>query len=633
VSPPVIALAGAPNVGKSTLFNRLTGAGVAMGNWPGTSTEFARGTWRPRGDGLAEASYTLIDLPGAYSLDAASAGEQAAADLLGGRDRPDATIVVADAAHLARSLYLVAQMRETDARVVVALTMADVAARRGLRVDAGVLGRRLGSPVVLVDPRRRKGEEDLAAAVRDVLQAPAKSRPVRVVSAAMGGHGSFVREDERFAWIERAVSGAVTEVPTRGARWGDRLDRWVLAPVVGPLIFLAAMWIVLQATTLLATPLQHGLDMLFTRVVAGGARAGLGGLGLRGTWIEGLAVDGLIGGVGMVLSFAPLMTIMFALLALLEDSGYLARAAVVTDSTMRRLGLPGQAFLPLIVGFGCNVPAIAATRILPRREHRLLTVLLVPFTSCTARLTVYLLVGSVFFGRWAGTVVFAMYVVSVLLVVGVGIVLRRALWRGIGDQPMVLDLPPYQHPTVSLIAAVTWQRLRGFLQTAGGIIVAAVVVVWLLEAIPAGPGVGGFGDVPLDHSVLAGMTRAAAPVFAWAGFGDWRLVAGLLVGFVAKEAVISTWAQTFTVVAPGPGHVGGLGDAVHEAFAAASGGHELAAVAAFLVFLLAYTPCAATLASQVREIGARWTAFGMAVQLTLAWVLAVVVFRIGVMLA
>jgi ferrous iron transport protein B len=330
----------------------------------------------------------------------------------------------------------------------------------------------------------------------------------------------------------------------------------------------------------------------------------------------------------MLLTFVPLMGLMFVLLAVLEDSGYLARAAVVTDRLMRTIGLPGRAFLPLIVGFGCNVPAISATRILPDARQRLLTVLLIPFTSCSARLTVFVMLGTVFFGDKAGTAVFAMYVLSVLLVILVGLVLRRTLWRTMGTEPLIIDLPAYHLPTLRLTASVTWQRLQSFLKTASGLIVITVCAVWALQAIPTTGGQS-FGQVPVQDSVYGVVARTIAPVFAPAGFGQWQTASALMVGFVAKEAVISSWAQTYAAEDPRPGQVGVLGDHLRAAFDQSSGGHTLPAVLAFMVFLLAYTPCVATLATQRREIGTRWTLFGIAMQLVTAWVLAVVVFQVG----
>lgn len=636
---PVVALVGAPNTGKSTLFNALTGARVTMGNWPGTTVEVSRGLWKTTtaaatctcdectcDDAEQRLDITLVDLPGAYSLDPHSPDEELTRQLLVGvpdDERPDLCVVACDASRLANSLYLVAQLRERRLPILVALTMVDVAAKRGITVDPATLSQALGCPVVAIDPRRRAGLEALAAAVRDGLGRPAPaSRPVPSTT------DQLELDDDRFGWIAGAVA-AGTSAPAEHARtFSDTVDRWVTAPVLGPLIFLGVMWLVFQITTAVAAPLQDLLDGVFAGPVSDGATWLLGSLGLGGSWVEGLVVDGLIAGVGMLLTFVPLMTLMFVLLALLEDSGYLARAAVVTDRLMRAIGLPGRAFLPLIVGFGCNVPAISATRILPSARQRVLTALLVPFTSCTARLTVFVMLGSVFFGPYAGTAVFAMYVVSIHLVVLAGLVLRRTLWRTMGTDPLIIDLPAYQVPTLRLTASVTWVRLKGFLQTASGIIVATVCAVWLFQSIPTQPGQA-FGEVPVAQSAYGVAAQAITPVFAPAGFAQWQTTSALVVGFVAKEAVVSSWAQTYALEEPSGADPGSLGERVRSDFEASSGGHPVPAALAFMVFLLAYTPCVATLAAQWREIGPKWTLFGVAMQLATAWLLAVAVFQVG----
>lgn len=636
---PAVALVGVPNTGKSTLFNALTGSRVTMGNWPGTTVEVSRGVWKMTTRTAActcevctcapeqRLDITLVDLPGAYSLEPHSPDEALTRELLisgPAEERPDLCVVTCDASRLANSLYLVSQLRELGMRVLVALTMVDVAAKSGIQVDTAALSDSLGCPVVGIDPRRRGGLDALADAVRESLAEPMLTpRPVPANA------DSLTLDDDRFDWIAHAVQ-ASTRAPAQAPRtFSDRVDRLMTAPILGPLTFLAVMWLVFQLTTTVAAPIQDALDAFFSGPVSDAARAGFAGLGLGGSWVEGLVVDGLIAGVGMLLTFVPLMALMFVLLALLEDSGYLARAAVVTDRTMRAIGLPGRAFLPLIVGFGCNVPAVSGTRILPTARQRILTALLVPFTSCTARLTVFVMMGAIFFGPYAGTAVFAMYLTSILIIIAVGYGLRKTLWRGEPVEPLIIDLPAYQVPTWRLTASVAWMRLRGFLQTASGIIVATVAAVWLLQSIPTQPGEV-FGQVPVEDSVYGMVAQGVAPVFAPAGFGAWQSASTLIVGFVAKEAVISSWAQTYAVAEPTDGAApGDLGAQVLATFTESSGGHPVAAALAFMIFLLAYTPCVATLAAQWREIGPKWTLFGLVLQLAVAWTLAVIVFQIG----
>lgn len=612
---PVLALVGAPNSGKSTLFNALTGAKVQTGNWPGTSVEISRGLWNAQPE-----AFDIIDLPGAYSLDPMSPDEEFTRDMLVEAppcERPDVVVVLVDATAPARGLNLAFQIAEHPYRLVIGVTKEDIAKQQGISIDTSALSHEVGIPVVSVNGRRRENLDALEYEVARAMHTePRTIRP----NADL---------DQRFVDLDAAEKAAVSRTDT-GEPLSHRVDRLVLHPVLGPILFLAVMWAVFFITTTVAGPLQDGLEAFITGPVSAAARSIL-----PDNWlITGLLVDGLIGGVGMVLTFAPLLALMFLCLAVLEDSGYMARAAVVTDRVMRAIGLPGKAFIPIVVGYGCNVPAISATRVLGDVRHRILTCLLIPFTSCSARLIVFMMLAQVFFPAHAGSAVFAMYVLSIALVVLVGLALRRTVWRAMPAEALVIDLPAYQLPTFRLTISVMWVRLKGFLHTAGGIIVATVVVIWLLMSIPVTGG-HSFNEeaVPPQDSAYGAVAQAMSPVFAPAGFDSWSLTGPLVTGFVAKETLISTWAQTYAVEdvtddAPEEQAESPLASHIRADFDAASGGHGLAAVWAYMVFLLAYTPCVATVAAQRREIGWKWTLIGFALQLGSAWILAVGVFQV-----
>jgi ferrous iron transport protein B len=630
---PTIAMVGSPNVGKSTLFNAITGSRRKVGNWPGTSVEVGRCRWRIGTGAGTHAVVDLLDLPGAYSLDPLSPDERLTRTLLLDvpmAERPDLIVIAINAADIARGLYLLSQIREQPVRVVVALTMVDVARRRGTRIEVPTLQDELGVPVVVVDPRRRAGVDALAPAVAAALAGPPPEPVDR--TAGLGDiedPTDLDLADARFDWIVGAVDAAVRRTGPDPITWSDRVDRVVTSRLAGPLVFLAVMWGLFQLTTAGAAPLVDTLNRLVSGPVTTGAASLLGVGGLSGTWIEGLVLDGLVAGVGMVLSFVPLMALMFVLLALLEDSGYLARAAVVADRLMRTIGLPGRAVVPLVVGFGCNVPAISATRVLPDARHRLVTALLVPFTTCSARLPVYVLVSAALFGERSGNVVFGMYLASILLVVVGGLMLRATLLRDARHEPLVLDLPGYQVPMPRVIAAMTWSRLAAFLRTATGIIVLTIMAVWLLSAVPV-RGDAGFGTVPVKDSAFGAVAAAVAPAFEPAGFGDWHLTGALVAGFVAKEAVISSLGQTYAAEEPQDlRRPGQLGDSLRADLTASSGGHPRLAGIAFLLFLLGYTPCVATVTAQARELGRRWALISVGLGLAVAWTASVAVFQIG----
>lgn len=625
---PTVALVGSPNVGKSTLFNSVTGARQQVVNAPGTTVELATGTWR-------DADVTLLDLPGVYSLHPSTPDEQVTADAVVGTvagaaaraaHEVELVVVLVDATAVARSLYLVGQVATTGRSALVALTMRDVAEARGVVVDADALSRALGVPVVGVDPRTGDGVADLSEAVRDALAAP---RRLRAPEASDDLDDPLARAERMFAWVQRVsaeagLDGQAAPAPRR--TWSDRVDAVLLRPWVGLPVLLAVMWALFQVVTVAAAPLMDAVDTAVNGWL-GGALTSL--LAPAPDWLGSFVVDGVLAGVATVASFVPLMGLMFVAVALLEDSGYLARAAFVADRAMRAVGLNGRAVLPLVVGFGCNLPALSATRVLPHARQRLLTSLLVPLTSCTARLTVYLMLAAVFFPESPGTAVLAMYVGSALLVIGGGALLRRTAFRDLAREPFVLALPAYQRPRLRAIAASTWVRVRSFVVKAGAVIVTTLSVVWVLMAVPATTG-HALADVPVEDSVYGRVADGIAPVFAPAGFADWHASSALMTGFVAKEVVVGSMAQTYAVAEPeDPSLPGDLGSQLYATFDRTSGGAPAAAALAFMVFVLAYTPCLPTMAEQARLLGWRWTAGAVAGQLVLAWLLAIAVFQVG----
>jgi len=330
----------------------------------------------------------------------------------------------------------------------------------------------------------------------------------------------------------------------------------------------------------------------------------------------------------VVFSFLPLLALVFTALGVLDGSGYLARAAVVADRAMRVIGLDGRAVLPLMVGFGCNVPAIEATRVLPRARQRLIAGLLVPYTSCSARLTVYLLLAAAFFPGSAGTVIFGLYLTSVALVAIGGLAFRKLVPTN-GEperESLVLVLPPYQWPDLRTLWHSIAARLRGFMREAGAVIVIALVAMWALAAIPVRGGYG-VAEVPIADSAFGVGAKAAAPALAPLGLGDWHIAAALASGFVAKEVAVGALAETYAVDGTGDGTA--LATRLRETLAETSGGHPRAAALAFMVFALAYTPCLATVAQMKRSLGRRWTTIGVGVQLVVAWVLGALVFQIA----
>ena len=645
-----VVFVGNPNVGKSSMFNALLGARTRTMNAPGTTVSITCGQYhyeKPKTAGNAQ-NWQFVDTPGTYSLAPMSPDEQVAVNALTGMSGmpvPDLAVVVLDATALSRSLYLLSMVVELGLPTVVALTMNDLAVRNGCGVDAERLSHLLdGMPVVAIDGRTGDGGKALADAIAASFEGTPvphglTALPTVTADADMktaDGLSAWAesRADARLDWTAGILRGldmhAVDHVTL-----SDRIDRVLLHPVIGVLVFLAVLFVVFQATTTLASPMQDWIDVTFRGWCTDGLDLllGLFGPSVSGGWLRSLLVDGLLDGVVTVLTFIPVMGIMFLLLSILEDSGYMARAAFVMDRAMRALGLDGRAFLPIIVGFGCNLPALAATRTLSDSRQRVLTGMLVPFAACSARLSVFLVLAHAFFPKYAGLVVFLMYVASVMVILLVGVLLRHTMFRGLEPEPLMLALPAYQCPRALQLARSVLLRLWGFIRGASVIIISMITALWLLQGIPVTANAGGFAHVDDVHDSAYGvLADAVAPVFAPAGFDDWHASAALITGFVAKEVVVGSMSQSYHADEPDDAASqqageGTLGQKLRASFDQSSHGHGKAAAIAFLLFTLAYTPCLATVAEMRRQFGMKVAARSVLLSLAVAYVIAIIAFQ------
>ncbi len=656
-SPKVIrvALAGNPNVGKSTIFNILTGLHQHVGNWPGKTVERKEGACRLEG-------YLLecMDLPGTYSLTAHSAEEIVARDYVL-KERPDVVVVILDASNIERNCYLLVQVLELTDQVVVGLNMMDLAGVKGYRIFPDKLEEILGVPVVPMVARRAEGCQELLKAIIEVGtgQRATSPRPIRYGAAEstlarlqelLAGenleglparwvalkmlegdeeverleeravspetrerihaflrqheYGPAVIADARYAWIEEVLAEGM-ERPARSViTFTDRIDHVVTHRFLGLPILLAIFVCVFWLTFKVSAPLSDLLDAGFGRLSTWTAAA----LASYPSWFVSLLSDGVIPGVGGVLSFLPIILILFLFLGLLEDSGYMARAAFVTDRIMHAMGLHGKAFLCLLVSYGCNVPGIMATRILESERDRLLAILVNPLIPCAARIAVAAFFVGAFFPSPKNTLVMgSLYALSLAMVVFVGFVLRRVVLPG-EEAPFMMELPLYRKPNVRNLAVYTGWRLLAFLKKAGTVILGASVVIWLLSSYPVG------ADLP--HTYLGRLGFLLQPVGRLVGF-DWRMSVALLTGFAAKETSLATLAVLYH--AEGESLVQTLQQNMSPLVALV-----------FVVVQLLYIPCLATVAVMRSETNSwKWPLVAMAYSLLLAGGLGFLIFQVG----
>jgi ferrous iron transport protein B len=721
VSELTIALAGNPNCGKTALFNALTGVRQRTGNWPGVTVDRKEGHFDSRG-----CRVNVVDLPGIYSLDATTLDQQVGRDYLLSHDA-DLFVNVVDASNLERHLYLTVQLLEMQVPLLIALNMVDVAAKQGIEVDTDALSRSLGCPVVpivavteqgidqlkdeLTRPSRgptgfslAHGEpiEQAVAAIRPLVAAAAghpdqrwlslkllENDPIarrlvtpdildvvaehqKAVEARIGDEADLRIADNRFSHAHALARQATRQTTTGGTHLSDRIDRVVLSRTWGVPVFLGVMYAMFMFTINIGGAFIDVFDGIAGAVVVDGAREVLGWFGAP-AWLQVLLADGAGGGVQVVATFIPIVGALYLFLSLLEDSGYMARAAFVMDRFMRSIGLPGKAFVPMIVGFGCNVPAVMATRTLESERERKLTILMNPFMSCGARLPVYALFAAAFFPSNGQNIVFALYLIGIMAAIGTGMIMKRSLLSG-ESEGFMMELPSYHRPTLRGMALRTWDRVKLFIREAGRVIILMVLLLSFLNSLGTD---GSYGNENTERSVLSEVGRGLTPVFSPLGIerDNWPATVGIFSGVLAKEVVVGTLDSIYTnLAAPEPGSVTdadfefwpAIGDALKTVpdnlrgvaesvtdplglsvgdvssiesaaseqevdkgvFGAMAAGFDGRIGAfAYLLFVLLYFPCVATIGAIVREAGRPWALFVAAWTTGVAYYVASVFYQ------
>ncbi len=655
-----IALAGNPNCGKTTLFNALTGSNQYVGNWPGVTVERKAGRCRYTGD-------EIVDLPGIYSLSPYSMEETIARDYLLS-ESPDLIINILDGTNLERNLYLTLQLMELRIPLVIAVNMMDEMEAKGYRLDIEAFSRRMGVPAAFICARKQEQIEPLLRLGKQAVQngppvplvyAPPTQRaidqiknllsqtkhvypkaflaakllegdPFAVKAAGMSvaqntqvmnirteyegscvyGDAATMLADARYNRIT-SITGAVLNKPKgRKQSFSDKIDWIATGRLTAIPFFLLLMFVMFSVTFGPVGNFCKGLlEALFSGPITAGAEGLLNALNAP-FWCHSLLIEGIIGGVGSILSFLPQIAILFLFLSLLEDSGYMARAAFVMDRMMRKLGLSGKSFIPMLMGFGCTTPAVMAARTMENEKDRRLTIMLTPFMSCGARLPIYALFAGVFFPEHQGAVVFGMYLLGILTAAVCGILLKKTLFRG-EEASFLMELPPYRLPTLPVMARHIWEKTKGFLVKAGTVLFFMSILIWFFEHFSLSP--QPVSD-PAD-SLLAAVGKGIAPLFLPLGFGFWQAVVALLAGLVAKESVVSTLTMLYTA---------------EELEAGLSAAFTPIAALSYLAFTLLYVPCISALVSIKREMNSlKWTLATAFLQLSAAYIVSLLLYQLG----
>ena len=669
MSRGTIALAGNPNSGKTTVFNVLTGSNQYVGNWPGVTVEKKEGKFLFDGE-----EYDVVDLPGTYSLGAFSEDEIVARDYILTGD-PDVIIDVVDANNIERNLYLTTQLLEMGKKVVIALNMIDEAERRDIKFDTEELSRRLGVPVIATVASRGRGIDELIEAAIDIMNTdmevgmPFKyngiiDHHIRGIEELLKGEDlpypkywtalkivegdSEIMErlknlglssdkiermdlfrkyhdnenlelkiiDSRYEFAHKIVDGAVIRPKEEVVTLTDKIDRIVTNKYLGIPIFAIIMFLVFQLT------FEIGEEILGEGAVT--LIEGLGDI-LKAflidinapNWVVSFMSGGVINGVGAVIEFVPIITVLYLLLGFMEDSGYMARAAYVWDNLMRKLGLQGKAFVSMIIGFGCNVPGIMSARTLDDRKDRMITTLINPFMSCGAKLPIYSVFIAAFFPKHGGLVLFSMYALGIIIGLVMAKVFSKTLFKGESSY-FIMELPPYRIPTIKNVLRNMWDNVYGFLVRAGTTVFAVVTFVWILAMLAVSV------ESHSQYSILGRIGTFLAPILKPAGFGNWQASVALFAGLPAKEAVVGTLGLLYAGEYAEEGTI--LVNAIRQHFT------SLTALS-YMVMTLLYTPCAAVLGIVKKETGSiKWTVFMALYTFAIGWVMAVLVYQIGSLL-
>ena len=664
----IVGLAGNPNVGKTTVFNRLTGMRQHVGNWPGKTVERAEGHFK---HGSYE--YDVIDLPGNYALSAHSMEEIVSRDFIVDDDS-DVIINVVDAANLERNLYLTVQMMELGANMVMALNMNDFAKKKDHIIDIPLMSELLGFPVIEISAKDGDGFEELLTTVEkqaskpidssaklaygdelkehlgdlqsliekdsslldvpsvwtaikllerdsiviEKVQKSSQSSVIMTEADKVAGHlhdlydvgAEEVVANARYAYISGLMAEAVKRPVVEKETTTDKIDKIVTNRILAPFIFIFIMFLLFHLTFTISTPFCELIDGWFSWF--GEYLAEAVGNEVLGSLLE----KGIIGGVGGVLVFLPQIILMFLFLSILEDSGYLARAAFTLDKLMHSIvGLHGKAFIPMILGFGCGVPAVMATRTMENESDRLLSMMLIPFMSCTARLPIYSIFIGAFFVANKSIILLSIYLLGIVVALIVAGILKRTMFKGM-SAPFVMELPTYKVPSLKGVLLHTWEKTKGFLRKAGTIILGSAIIIWILSSVPFGVEYGS------QESVLGMIGSAIAPVFAPLGFATWQAGIAILTGLVAKEVVVSTFTT-----------LGGLEEDDEEGTIALV--HDLftpLSAYSFMAFCLLYVPCFAAIGAIKQETNSwKWPLTMSAITLVTAYIVAFLIYNVGVL--